>query len=107
MISLLTNGITHLIIRFPSKMWNLQKRDIYLNINFSSISYYSVASTKEAAFIIGGFNSGDFTYYDMIAQFKDNAWSLYGNLQRPRYGHGSITLGDKTMIIGGVTSDGT
>ena len=107
MISLLTNGTSRLITPLPSKISNLQKYDIYLNINFSSISYYSAASTKEAAFIIGGLNSGDFTYYDMIAQFKDDAWSLYGNLQRPRYSHGSITFGDQTMVIGGVTSDGT
>ena len=107
MISLLTNGISRLITPLPSKMWNLQKYDIYLNINFSSISYYSVASTKEAAFIIGGLNSGDFTYYDMIAQFKDDAWSLYGNLQKRRLLHGSITSGDETMIIGGGTNDGS
>ena len=38
---------------------------------------------------------------DVIAQFKDNKWSLYGNLHKGRSVHGSITFGDKTMVIGG------
>ena len=68
---------------------------------FSKIYLYSVASTNDAAFVIGGVTG---SYSDVIAQFKDNAWSLYGNLQKPRNNHASITSGDMTMIIGGYAS---
>ena len=71
---------------------------------FSKIFFYSVASTNEAAFVIGGWTGSRIS--DVIAQFKDNAWSLYGNLQKPRENHASITSGDMTMIIGGYTPDG-
>ena len=67
----------------------------------SKIHWYSVASTNEAAFVIGGAISRN-----IIAQFKDNEWSLYGNLQRPRNNHASITSGDMTIVIGGWTNDG-
>ena len=70
----------------------------------SKIAFYSVASTNDAAFVIGGYTGSN---SDVIAQFKDNAWSLYGNLQRRRHLHGSITSGDETMIIGGNTNDGS
>ena len=65
----------------------------------SKISGYSVASTNDAAFLIGGWTGS--SALDVIAQFKDNAWSLYGNLQKPRNSHASITSGDMTIIIGG------
>ena len=71
---------------------------------FSQVYHYSVASTNEAAFIIGGHSSADIIS-DIIAQFKDNAWSLNGNLQKPRSNQASITSGDMTMIIGGKTND--
>ena len=71
---------------------------------FSQIYFYSVASTNDAAFVIGGYT--DSSYSDVIAQFKDNAWSLYGNLQKPREYHASITSGDMTIIIGGAASNG-
>ena len=63
------------------------------------MSHYSVASTNEAAFVIGGYDGS--SNLDVIAQFKDNEWSLYGNLKKGRSVHGSITFGDKTMVIGG------
>ena len=66
---------------------------------FSQIYFYSVASTNEAAFVIGGFTGNWIS--NVIAQFKENAWSLYGNLQKGRRNHASITYGDMTMIIGG------
>ena len=58
------------------------------------IYYYSVASTLEAAFVIGGYD-GD-SYLDVIAQFQNNQWSRYGNLQKRRAFHGSITSGSLT-----------
>ena len=55
----------------------------------------------EAAYIIGGGNS-----YDIIAEYKDNAWRQLGTLTKGRYIHRSISLGDETMIIGGYSNDG-
>lgn len=71
---------------------------------FSRIVRYATASTPDAAFIIGGWDGS--TWSDVIARFKDDEWSLYGNLHRRRSGPGSITSGYQTMIIGGWTDDG-
>ena len=65
-----------------------------------SILYYSTASTSEAAYIIGGSDSKD-----VIAEFKNDAWKQLETLAKARYGHNSISLGDETMIIGGISSD--
>ena len=54
--------------------------------------------------MIGGYTDSGLS--DVIAQFKDNAWSLYGNLQKPGANHASITSDDMTMIIGGWVSNG-
>ena len=51
-----------------------------------------MASTNEAAFIIGP---------NVIAQFKDNTWSVHGTLKVQRSFRGSITSGVLTMIVGG------
>ena len=59
-----------------------------------------MASTNEAAFVIGGYRTV-FLPLDVVAQFKDDSWSLYGNLQKRRYAHKSITYGEQTMVIGG------
>ena len=71
------------------------KLPIFMSI-FSKIFYYSVASTNVAAFVIWGSQQDGSLYLDVIAQFKDNAWSLYGNLQKPRNNQASITSGDLT-----------
>ena len=65
-------------------------------IIYRSISYYSTASTSEAAYIIGGISGSD-----IIAEFKNDMWRLLGKLPKGRQEHGSISLGDETMIIGG------
>ena len=72
-----------------------------MNYNFRKISLYSVASTTEAAFVIGGWDGS--SSLDIIAKFENNQWSRYGNLQKARSGHGSITSGTQTIIIGGFT----
>ena len=72
----------------------------------SRIIEYSVASTDEAAFIIGGYSSPMSARLDLIAQFKDETWALYGNLRKGRSDHRSITFDGKTMVIGGRRTDG-
>ena len=65
-----------------------------------------MASTDNAAFIIGGHDKigGSYVEIDIIAKFQDNQWTRYGSLKAVRYLHGSITSGDQTMIIGGYSS---
>ena len=70
-------------------------------IILSSIESYSTASTSEAAYIIGGW----FTH-DLIAEFKNGEWQLFGKLMNGRGFHGSIALGNEFMVIGGYSSDG-
>ena len=72
-------------------------------IVFSFIGYYSTASTSEAAYIIGGYYTND-----IIAEFKNNLWRQKAGqtLAKGRYAHGSITLNDETMVIGGYLESG-
>ena len=58
--------------------------------------FYSTASTSNAAYFIGGGYSKD-----VIAEFKNGAWRQLGTLTKGRNKHGSISLNDETMVIGG------
>ena len=69
---------------------------------FSHIHAYSTASTDDAAFIIGGYD-----VIDTIAEFRNNQWRNLGSLTKGRNAHGSITIGQETMIVGGWSSDGS
>ena len=59
-----------------------------------------MASTSDAAFILGGYNDDGYTV-DRIVEFRDNKWTLWGTLSTVRRLHGSISSGDETMVIGG------
>ena len=58
-------------------------------------------------FIIGGIIYQDLitenSWSDMVAQFKNGQWSRLANLNQGRMGHGAITIGAETMVIGGDT----
>ena len=69
------------------------------------ISGYSVSSTKQAVFFIGGY--GISSPLSVIAKYENDKWSLHGNLKRRRHSHGSITYGTIAIVIGGVTDDGS
>ena len=105
----LINGMMLQIIHFTRKsifLWF--KHNIYLvtsTVYLRKIYGYSVASTNEAAFVIGG--SGSDNLSNVIAKFENNGWSKFGNLQKSRALHGSITIGTETMIIGGMTNNGS
>ena len=75
---------------------------ILLTDNLRKIYFYTVASTPEAAFVIGGYDGS--LYIDVIAQFKNNQWSKVGDLSQGRRYHGSISVGTETMVIGGYVS---
>ena len=68
-------------------------------------SYYSVSSTSQAAFFIGGWDGS--SSLPTIAKYENDNWSLHGNLKRRRKAHGSITYGTITLVIGGYTDDGS
>ena len=69
-------------------------------IIFSYVSHYSTTSTSEAAYIIGG-SPGDGQNYFTITEYKNNAWKQMGTLKNGRRYHGSISLDDEIMVIGG------
>ena len=67
-------------------------------IILSQIYAYSTVSTSNAAYIIGGRYTRK-----RIVEFKNDAWSQFGRLAKERFDHGSISLGDEFMVIGGWT----
>ena len=69
--------------------------------NLSRISYYSTASTSDAAYIIGGAYTKR-----VVAEFKDDQWRQLDNLNKGRQYHGSLSVGDQTIIIGGTAESG-
>ena len=79
---------------------------IYSQI-FRSMRYsdYSVSSTNQAAFFIGGRHRD--SHSTIIAKYENDQWSLHGNLKKGRYSHGSIKSGTKTIVIGGYTDGGS
>ena len=69
---------------------------------FSKISQYSTANSPNAAYIIGGSDKY------LVAEFRDDQWAQLDDLNKVRRAHGSITVGTRTMIVGGLSgvSDG-
>ena len=73
-------------------------------MSFRRVYIYSTAATDEAAYIIGG--SDGSSYSQTIIEFKNYQWRKLGDLTQGRYWHGSISIGQQTMILGGYTSSG-
>ena len=61
------------------------------------IAFYSTAETLETAYVFGGQG----IVSSIVAQYSDNQWKRLDDLNSQRYGHGSIVIGDRAMIIGG------
>ena len=64
------------------------------------IAFYSTTESADTAYIIGGQQM----YSNIVAQYNDDnasPWQRLPNLNRGRHGHGSISAGDKTLVIGG------
>ena len=68
-------------------------------MTFRRIYYYSTAATDEAAYIIGGYDNSN--RLATIAEFKNGQWRRLGDLTQARALHGSISVGQQTMIVGG------
>ena len=69
---------------------------------FFSISNYASVSTQTSVLIIGGFrgfmtNSSE----SSIFEYKNDKWTIIGNLQQSRFRHQAIAIGSLVMIIGG------
>ena len=62
----------------------------------SRISSYSTASSPDAAYIIGGYHTPN-----LVAELRDDKWTQLNDLNKGRRNHGSITVGARTMIVGG------
>ena len=62
---------------------------------------YSTAATRDAAFIIDGYGNDG-----VISEFRNNQWGFLDFLTNLRFYHGSITVGQETMIIGGLSAIG-
>ena len=75
-----------------------------LKKKFRPIYYYSTAATDEAAYIIGGYDNSN--YLKTIAEFKHGQWRRLGDLTQGRIAHGSISIGQQTLIVGGETKSG-
>ena len=65
---------------------------------------YSTAATDEAAYIIAGVH--DSSYSPTIAELKNEQWRKLGDLTQARRYHGSISIGQRTMVVGGYTQTG-
>ena len=63
---------------------------------FSYIAQYSTANSPDAAYILGGFYT-----QTLVAEFRNDKWTQLDYLNNGRYGHESITVGTRTMIVGG------
>ena len=85
-------------------------------MNAFRIYWYATASTSSAAYILGGYfenwvpkKGGRFekvrNYYSTIAEYKNNKWSKFGDLQKKRYGHSAIFFNEETIIVGGIVED--
>ena len=67
-----------------------------LFILFSYIAFYSTANTPDTAYIIGGYYTPN-----LVVEFRNDQWAQLDELSKGRHAHGSITVGARTMIVGG------
>ena len=80
----------------------MELTDFICKTNFRGISWYSTTQTLDAVYIIGGAYTKN-----IVAEFKNDQWRRLADLNQGRWGHGSITIGGQTMIIGGYFNDQT
>ena len=76
-----------------------------------SISDYATTHTEDSVYIIGGRTDSSRTggrpsSISTIAKYKDDIWTIAGNLNKARNGHGAITVNGRAMVIGGQPGNG-
>ena len=42
----------------------------------------------------------------IVAEFKNGQWGQLANWNKGRYAHGSLSIDDQTIIIGGIAESG-
>ena len=67
----------------------------------SGSEIFTTTQTSVAAYVISGQNTKN-----IVAQYYNDGWQKLEDLNRGRYGHGSILVGDKILVIGGWALDG-
>lgn len=65
--------------------------------SFRYVAFYSTAETLDTAYVIGG--QGDSA--NIVAQYYNDTWQRLSNMHQARFGHASIMVGDRGLIIGG------
>ena len=64
------------------------------------VAFYSTAETADSAYVIGGQNT-----LNIVAEFNNDKWNRLPDLKKGRYGHGSIMVEDRILVIGGWNLD--
>ena len=99
-------GAMALTFRLPRKFvplfrnFSLKTINSLLKFKYRIICQYSTVSTSEAAYIIGGVLPQKITG-DIIAEFKNDSLHRFGTISKGRANHGSISIGNQFMVIGG------
>ena len=70
-----------------------------------SISHYASVSTQTSVLIIGGYSVDKWETLSTIVQYKDDKWTIIGNLKQARESHQAVLIGPLVMIIGGYSHD--
>ena len=87
-----------------NQIFNSHKKPF--NSFFYRIAAYATASTSESVLIMGGYTAFQ-SYTSAIVEYKDGSWTNVGNLAQARMGHGAITSGSITMVVGGYPNSGS
>ena len=76
-------------------------------IYYFRISHYATTNTEDSVYVIGGFTEGSLRRTSTIAKYKNDIWTIAGNLKQGRSSHGAITVKGRTIIIGGYNGGST
>ena len=68
-----------------------------------SISNYASVSTKTSVLIIGGLT--EYERSSSIVEYKDDKWTVIGNLKPARNDHQAISINSLIIILGGDSND--
>jgi len=92
-------GLRTEIMDMDKMRWSDEDDYPYPETFFDYIYEYSMASTADAVYVIGGGPR----WVQTIGEFRNYRWKNKGNLHRGRMAHASITVGSNIMVIGGST----
>ena len=79
----------------------------FIIIYYFRILGYATTHTEDSVYIIGGYTDGSPKRTSTIAKYKNDIWTIAGNLKQARNSHGAITVKGRTIIIGGYPNRGS